>query len=108
MAKKKKSKKVARTAAPQKKTAAQKAGRKAAVAKSAWVVTTSGDRAIADVAKDLSAAGFKIDQTLEQIGIITGKSADKNVGKARAVRGVADVSPDHKVDIGPPNSRETW
>lgn len=28
--------------------------------------------------------------------------------KRRAIRGVADVSSDQKVDIGPPNSRETW
>jgi hypothetical protein len=73
-----------------------------------WVVTTSAVRPIAEIAKDLSAAGFKIDQTLDEIGIITGKSDDKAVGKARAVRGVTDISPDKPVDIGPPNSRENW
>jgi hypothetical protein len=76
--------------------------------KGAWIVTTSGDRAMADIAKDLSAAGFGVDRTLEQIGVITGKSDHKTVAKARAVRGVADVSPDHEVNIGPPNARETW
>ncbi|BAR57670.1 putative transposase [Bradyrhizobium diazoefficiens] len=53
-------------------------------------------------------AGFKIDQTLEQIGVITGNSDDKAVGKARAIRGVTDVSPELQIDIGPPNSRDTW
>jgi len=73
-----------------------------------WVITTSADRPIADIAKDLSKAGFKIDQTLEQIGVITGNSDEKAVGKARAVRGVTDVSPEHEINIGPPNSRDTW
>lgn len=91
-------KKKAQTKAAQPKTAPHKT----------WVVTTSSDRPMAEIAKELSAAGFKIDQTLDAIGIITGKSDDKGVGKARAVRGVTDVSPDHQVDIGPPNSRETW
>jgi hypothetical protein len=63
---------------------------------------------MADIAKDLSAAGFAVDQTLEQIGVITGKSDAKAVGKARVIRGVTDVSPDLQVDIGPPNSRDTW
>jgi hypothetical protein len=63
---------------------------------------------MAEIAKDLSDAGFAIDQTLEQIGVITGKSDDKAIKKARAVRGVTDVSPEQKVDIGPPNSRDTW
>ena len=76
--------------------------------KKTWVVTTSPDRPIADIAKDLSATGFAIDQTLDAIGVITGTSDDKVVGKARAVRGVTDVSPDQNVDIGPPNSRDTW
>jgi hypothetical protein len=73
-----------------------------------WVVTTSAVRPIAEIAKDLSAAGFKVDQTLDEIGIITGKSDDEAARKVRAVPGVADISPDNPVDIGPPNSRETW
>jgi hypothetical protein len=98
--------------AKKKKTVKAKRGRKAApsrkTAQGSWIVTTSGDRAIADVAKDLKAAGFAIEQTLDQVGVITGKSNAKAATKARAVRGVADVSPDQPVDIGPPNSRETW
>ncbi len=95
-----------------KKTPRRKASKKASPKKSppknTWVVTTSRDRPLADIAKDLSRAGFAIDQTLEQIGVFTGKSDDKAVGKARAIRGVADVSPDQPVNIGPPNSRDTW
>jgi len=91
----------------QKKTAKRTIEKKAAPTKS-WVVTTSNDRPVAEIAKDLSAAGFSVDQTLEQIGVITGRTDDKAVGKLRAVRGVTDISPDIPVDIGPPHSRDTW
>jgi hypothetical protein len=74
----------------------------------AWVVTTSSDRSLADIAKDLAKAGFAVDQTLDQIGVVTGKSNDAVVRKVRAIRGVTDVSPEPQVDIGPPNSRDTW
>jgi hypothetical protein len=104
-------KKVAKKSAA-KKTATKSGAAKAAAAKTSaaktWVVTTSSDRPLAEIAKDLKAAGFKVDQTLDQIGIITGKSDDKAVGKARAVRGVTDVSAEQQVDIGPPGGRDTW
>ncbi len=103
-----KKKKTVKRKAVGKKRPVKKASRKPAAAKSNWVVTTSGDRAIADVAKELSKAGFAVDRTLDQIGVITGKSNPKALQKVRAIRGVADVSPEQKVDIGPPNSRETW
>jgi hypothetical protein len=74
----------------------------------AWVVTTSPDRPVADIAKDLSAAGFKVEQTLGEIGVITGSSDEKAVKKARSIRGVADISPDAPASVGPPKSRDTW
>ena len=92
-----------------KKAAQQKATRQAtAQSGTTWVVTTSSDRPIGDVAKELSAAGFKVDQKLEAIGVITGTGDQKAVDKARAVRGVSDVSAQPKVDIGPPGSSDTW
>jgi hypothetical protein len=92
----------------QKKPARAKTTQSKAAPHTTWVVTTSAVRPMAEIAKDLSAAGFKIDQTLDAIGVITGKSDAKAVGKARAVHGVTDVSPELQVDIGPPNSRDTW
>ena len=100
-------KKTAKKVSGEKRSAGSAAAASAAP-QGGWVVTTSGDRSVADIAKDLSAAGFAVEQTLDQIGIITGKSDPKTIGKARAVRGVADISPETSVDIGPPNSRETW
>ncbi|MDP9194352.1 MAG: hypothetical protein M3P06_21860 [Acidobacteriota bacterium] len=73
-----------------------------------WVVTTSGDRPLKDVAKDLRKSGFKVDEVLDEIGCITGKGGEDVVKNARKVKGVADVSANAPIDIGPPNSSDTW
>ena len=73
-----------------------------------WVVTTSGDRPVKEVAKDLRQSGFAVDQVLEEIGVITGAASEDVVKKARTIRGVADVSRDETIDIGPPGAPETW
>jgi hypothetical protein len=73
-----------------------------------WIVTTSPDRPISDIMKDLKAAGFSIGQVLEEAGSITGAAVDETVKKVRSIAGVVDVSPDTPIDIGPPGSRETW
>ena len=73
-----------------------------------WIVTTSGDRPAKEVAKDLRAAGFSVDQVLDEIGSITGAADDRVAEKVRSIKGVADVSPDTVIDIGPPGSPTTW
>ena len=73
-----------------------------------WIVATSGDRPIREIAKDLADAGLAVGQVLEEIGSITGSADAKVVAKLRKVRGVVDVSPDTPIDIGPPGGRETW
>ena len=73
-------------------------------ASSRWVITTSGGRPISDVANDVAAAGFVIDQILAAIGSITGSATDSVAEAVRAIPGVADVSRDLPVDIGPPDS----
>ncbi len=72
------------------------------------IVTASRDRPIHDIAKDLADAGLKDVQILQEVGIIIGSSEDEVVAKLRKVLGVKDVSPDISIDIGPPDSRETW
>ena len=72
-----------------------------------WVVTTSGDRPLNDVARDIEAAGFAIDQVLDQIGIITGSATDSVAEAVRAIPGVADVSLDEPIDIGLPDREPT-
>jgi hypothetical protein len=73
-----------------------------------WIITTSSDRPIRDIAKDLADAGLTRSKVLKEIGCITGSAGDKTVAKLRKVRGVVDVSPDVPVDVGPPDSSKTW
>ena len=73
-----------------------------------WVVTTSGDQSLNDIHKNLVENGFKVDQVLSEMGLITGVAEDDVVEKVRQVGGVVDVSPEPSVDIGPPGSSDTW
>lgn len=79
-----------------------------AKSKKTWVVTTSGDRPLKEVASDLKKGGFKVGEILNEIGCITGEGGDDIAEKARKVKGVADVSANVPIDIGPPNSSDTW
>ncbi len=73
-----------------------------------WIVTTSGDRSLAEVAADLKKKGFRITDTFDEIGSIAGQADDESAEKARDVPGVTDISTNVPVDIGPPDSSETW
>jgi hypothetical protein len=76
--------------------------------KSRWVVTSAGNRPFAELRQDLEREGFHIDQALEAIGVFTGDSDDGVAQKLRKVKGVSDVSPEDRIDIGPPGSERTW
>ena len=73
-----------------------------------WIITTSADRSIKDIAKDLEKAGFSVGHVNHEIQSISGAAGDEAVEKLRKVSGVIDVSPDQPIDIGPPDSPETW
>ena len=75
-----------------------------AKSKKKWIVTISDKKSLSDVKKKLTESGFSVDQVLDEIGVITGTSGDENVERLRKVAGVADVSPDEQVDIGPPDA----
>ena len=75
---------------------------------SRWVVTTSGDRNLAEIAEDLTTRGFTTDQTLDEIGVIVGSAPNDLLDNLRSVPGVADISPETQIDIGPPDSPVTW
>jgi hypothetical protein len=72
--------------------------------KKPMVITVSGDRPIHEVARDLKAAGFEVGDVLKFTGTVTGSADPKTAKKLRGIRGVADVSEDHPVDIGPPDA----
>jgi hypothetical protein len=67
--------------------------------KELWIVTVSDERPIKKVAADLRAAGFDVDQILEEVGTITGSAAPDKVPQLRKIQGVMDVSPDYPVKI---------
>jgi hypothetical protein len=73
-----------------------------------WIVTTSADRPIKDVAKDLEGAGFVVERVNDVIQSISGEAPDDRVGALRGISGVVDVSPDQPIDVGPPGSKDTW
>ena len=73
-----------------------------------WIVTTSGERSTKDIAKDLKAKGFTVDQVLDEIGAITGAADETVVPKLRTIDGITDLSADGAIDIGPPDSPNTW
>ena len=79
-----------------------------AAKKKDWVVTTSGDRPLEEIAKELKKSGFKVSQVLHEIGLITGEGGDDVATKLRKVKGVADVSANVSADVGPPDSKNTW
>lgn len=73
-----------------------------------WIVTTSGEHPVAEVAAALSAAGAEVGEVLSEIGVITLRCAAGRVAGLRRVAGVSDVSPGVGIDIGPPGSPDTW
>jgi hypothetical protein len=78
----------------------------AAVADAAnMVVVTSGERPLHEVAADLRRAGFKVEQTLDAIGQLTGRAAPGLKSRLAKVRGVTDVSAEHQpFNLAPPDA----
>lgn len=78
-------------------------------AKKKWIITTSGERSITAVKKDLIEAGFSVADVLKEIGSITGTATDSAAKKIRSIPGVADLSEDPgEFSIGDPGSPVTW
>jgi predicted CoA-binding protein len=73
-----------------------------------WIVTTSTDRPIQDIARDLTAAGFSVGAVNDEIQSITGEAGQDAAARLRSVKGVVDVSPDEPIDVGPPGSPDSW
>jgi hypothetical protein len=76
--------------------------------KSRWTVTSSGNRSLNDVRQDLLAAGFDVEETMDAIGVITGRGDKTTAKKIAKIDGVSAVEADGSIDIGPPGSKKTW
>jgi hypothetical protein len=74
-----------------------------------WMVTTSGERSLPEVKKQVEATGFKVEQVFTEIGCLTGSASDEVADRLRAIPGIADVSPEPPpINIGPPDASVTW
>ncbi|GAA4750832.1 hypothetical protein [Flavisolibacter ginsenosidimutans] len=76
--------------------------------KKQWIVVTSGDQSLNDIAKELEKKGFTIDSKLEAIGQIVGTGTEDMKTQAMKIKGVSSIEPSHEINIGPPNSDLTW
>jgi hypothetical protein len=73
-----------------------------------WVVSTSGDRPLDEVEKELRKSGFAVAEVLGEIGCITGEASADVAASLRKIPGVSDVAPHGAIDIGPPDAKDTW
>ena len=73
-----------------------------------WVVTLSQERPSGEVRRALEDAGFEVDQMLDEIGVVTGRGDEACAKALRKLPGVADVSGEQPIDIGPPGAPDTW
>ncbi|AQU82194.1 MAG: hypothetical protein JJT87_17850 [Halomonas sp.] len=73
-----------------------------------WIITISSDQSINEIATRLSAEGLTIRDVLEEIGCITGSADSATADRLKKVNGVVDVAPDMQIEVGPPDSEETW
>jgi methylmalonyl-CoA mutase cobalamin-binding subunit len=58
-----------------------------------------------EVAEDLQEHGMKIDQVMDQVGIVTGSCPSDDLPALRQVPGVDHVESAHTFHLSPPHSR---
>ncbi len=73
-----------------------------------WIVTTSGARPLRDVVERLTENGFVVVQVLGEIGCIIGTADEDEIKRMQAVPGIADISLDAAINIGPPDLPFSW
>lgn len=59
---------------------------------------------IAEVVQNLKKAGMKVENLLDQLGIVTGWCESEKVAKLSQVEGVSDVESERAVQLAPPTS----
>lgn len=76
--------------------------------KKQWIVVTTGEHSLEEVAKELKKKGFTVDSTLEAIGQIVGSGTEEMKNEALKLKGVSSIEPSQEFNIGPPGSSLTW
>ena len=77
--------------------------------KQTFIIITTGNEPIQEIATQLKTKGFTIDSTLEAIGQIIAKGTDEMKKEAMQIKGVSDVLPSHDdINIGTPGDNMTW
>ena len=61
-----------------------------------WNITTSGDRSIKEIQKELKGEGFSVDQVHEEVGGHNRRPRDAVAKKLKGIKGVSDVSPEKR------------
>ncbi|MGB7439724.1 MAG: hypothetical protein WA919_01535 [Coleofasciculaceae cyanobacterium] len=59
---------------------------------------------ISEVVQNLKKAGMKVENLLDQLGIVTGWCESEKVAKVSQVEGVLDVESERTVQLAPPTS----
>ncbi len=72
-----------------------------------WIVTIDSGASLKSVEETLSHIGFGIVQIFDQLGGLEVRGPEALVPKARALAGIADVSPSGAFDIGPPGAPDS-
>ena len=71
-----------------------------------YVVTLNNERPLAEVERDLKGAGFEVEQSLQEIGVVVGTATDAD--RLSRIGGVGDVAEETAIDVGPPGGSDTW
>lgn len=72
-----------------------------------WIVTLTDGAKAGEVRLRLSAAGFDVEQVLEEIGVVTGRGDESVAEQLRQLSDVEDVSPEGEIGVAPPDS-DIW
>jgi hypothetical protein len=73
-----------------------------------WIVTLAGDETPPKVVEALRAQGFKVDQVLEAVGVITGQASTETVERLRSLPSVQAIEPDQAIQLPDPDAEVTW
>jgi len=70
------------------------------------IISVTDDRlsSLSSVASELAKQGMSVEQTLDEIGTITGSADDARIAALKAVPGVASVEVEETFQLPPPTS----